>query len=496
MIQSSHSSGAQARALGHIILPLTFYPSHQGEQSASPVVSMISRNSDLSGTESSDPDIRMAYRSVVQHGSLDWLALTYGKWSPGLKLSAAGSQGLPELRQCISQSEQTVFFAFCRIPADRDSCFATITYIPEGTSGLRKARTSMASRTVQSWFRGRQANVTVSRLEDLTIDAILDAMPRPPPSRSPPSPPPQVHSPPPVAVRSSSESQYREKALPSAPGPVTRTASEPATYLTMRGPPNFGDPRTRAEEREARRRRAEAEERAQRREEAVQQARAKAQSAAEVKQAEEAERKRREQLERDLSRKAAARIAREEAERAEEERRAREREERLRRGAEKRAETARKLEEWKLEEAQRREEQARAEEELKRRAIERREAARVAAAKRRRESRMAGDSVLLSGWVTVQNSQSVAWRRRYFQLTDTVLRLYNREKDVGGIPSDVIVLKNTEPNVKEWYEGFEELRSLPYAFALVFSNGEPPVMLFSDSASEKDLLSGLLMTCP
>jgi len=472
------------------------------------MVSMTSRNSDLSGTESSDPDIRMAYRSVVQHGSLDWLALTYGKWSPGLKLSAAGSQGLSELRQCIAQSEQTVFFAFCRITVDGDSGFATITYIPEGTSGLRKgahlphchgsriltscetARTSMASRTVQSWFRGRQANVTISRLEDLTVDAILDAMPIPPPQ------PHHVHSPPPAVIRSSSEAQNREKALPSAPGPVTRTASEPATYLTMRGPPNFGDPRTRSEEREARQRRTEAEERATRREEAARQARIKAQRALEALEAEQAERERRERVERDLARKAAARIAREEAERAEEERRAREREERLRLGAERRAETTRKLEEWKLEEARRREEQVRAEEELRRRAIERREAARVAATKRRRESRLAGDSVLLSGWVTVQNSGSIAWRRRYFQLTDTMLRLYSREKDVGGVPSDVIVLKNTEPNVKEYYEGFEELESIPHGFALVFGNGEPPVMLFSDNAPEKDLLSGLLMTCP
>jgi hypothetical protein len=81
---------------------------------------------------------------------------------------------------------------------------------------------------------------------------------------------------------------------------------------------------------------------------------------------------------------------------------------------------------------------------------------------------------------------------------------------------DVIVLKSTGPSIKEWYEGFEELRSIPHAFALCFANGEPPIMLFSDTAPEKvpsllhiyisvstanfdlsqDLLSGLLMTCP
>lgn len=259
--------------------------------------------------------------------------------------------------------------------------------------------------------------MTISRLDDLTFSTILDAMPAPPTSFPP------VTS----ILRSHSDAQDREKALPSAPGPVARTASEPPTFLSQRGPPNFGDPRTRSQQRETARRAAEAEERAVKQEEAARQARIKAERAAEAQQAEEAERIRREQLEQDLAHKSAARAAREEAERAEEERRVREREERRRRSAEKRAEETRRVEEWKREEERRREEMVRAEEELKRRAIEGREAARVAAAKRRRESRMDADSVLLSGWVTVQNAESVAWRRRYFQLTDAVMRLYHRE---------------------------------------------------------------------
>ena len=58
-------------------------------------------------------------------------------------------------------------------------------------------------------------------------------------------------------------------------------------------------------------------------------------------------------------------------------------------------------------------------------------------------------------------------------------------QDIDSAPSDVIVLKSTGPTIKEWYEGFEELRSIPHAFALEFVNGEPPIMLFSDSAPEK-----------
>ena len=71
--------------------------------------------------------------------------------------------------------------------------------------------------------------------------------------------------------------------------------------------------------------------------------------------------------------------------------------------------------------------------------------------------------------------------------------VYERNpQDADSVPSDVIVLKSTGPTIKEWYEGFEELRSIPHAFALDFANGEPPIMLFSDSAPEKVCV---LMVC-
>ncbi|KAN0126066.1 hypothetical protein V8E53_015405 [Lactarius tabidus] len=460
------------------------------------MVSMTSRNPE---TESNDPDIRMAYQSVTLQGSLNWLILTYGKWSPALKLFAAGSHGLPELKQCIAQSEQSIFFAFMRILVDSISCFATITYIPEGTSGLRRARTSVAARTVQSWFKGPQATLTISHLDELTVNAIRDAMPVSPVR--------------PVTIaRTSSEAPYREKFLPHAPAtfnlpsyppapapapaPVTRTVSEPVTYLSMRGPPNFGDPAMRTELREAARRASEAEERAAVREEAARQARIKWLREEEARKAAEEEEERRAQLQRDLAHSAAVRMAREEEERAEEERRSHERAERRQKDAERRAEVARKLEEQRLAEVRRLEELATAEEELKRKAMERRNTARAVGVKRRRESRLAGESLLLSGWVTVQNSGSVAWRRRYFQLTDTLMRFYSKEKDITGAPLDVVLLKDAKPCVKEWYEGFEELRAIPHSFALILRNGESSMMFFSDSNTEKDLLSGLLMTCP
>jgi hypothetical protein len=193
--------------------PLTHYPPRKDESTIPPMVSMTFRHSE---TESTDPDIRMAYQSITLQGSLNWSAfaplsrsfllahfLKIGsfllmersvscrfqgperrrlssnqaclQWSPALKLIAAGSHGLPELKQCIAQSEQSIFFAFLRVFVDGVSCFTTITYIPEGTSGLRRgahsllfgnrvilnifcrhaARTSVTGRTVQSWFKVR-----------------------------------------------------------------------------------------------------------------------------------------------------------------------------------------------------------------------------------------------------------------------------------------------------------------------------------------------------
>ncbi|KAH9045999.1 hypothetical protein EDB84DRAFT_748482 [Lactarius hengduanensis] len=166
-------------------------------------------------------------------------------------------------------SEQSIFFAFLRVFVDSVTCFATITYIPEGTYGLRKARTSVARPTVQSWFnttsarhnvyaialssahaQGPQATLTISHLEDLTASAIRKAMPFTP------------VRPAGMARTSSKARANREKTVPRAPGPVTRTASEPATYISMRGSPNFGDPNTCSELREAARRTSEAEDHA------------------------------------------------------------------------------------------------------------------------------------------------------------------------------------------------------------------------------------------
>ena len=219
----------------------------------------------------------------------------------------------------------------------------------------------------------------------------------------------------------------REKAFPSAPEPIIHMASEPPIYLSLCRPPDFGDAHVRSMQREAACLAAKAEECVVQEEEAVQQSRIKKQHAVEVRQEEEEELARRAQLECDLVRKAFARAAREQAEWKEEEQCVCKREERRQQSAERKAEEMRRVEEWMCEEERKCEEFARTKHELKKNMNECWEAACVAAVKRRRESRLDGDGVLLSGWVTVQNSESVAWQRRYFQLSDALFKFYHQQ---------------------------------------------------------------------
>ena len=61
----------------------------------------------------------------------------------------------------------------------------------------------------------------------------------------------------------------------------------------------------------------------------------------------------------------------------------------------------------------------------------------------------------------------------------------NSRQDVIGGPVDVVPLKGAKPCVKEWYEGFEELRAIPHSFALALGNSESTMMFFSDTSDEK-----------
>ena len=53
----------------------------------------------------------------------------------------------------------------------------------------------------------------------------------------------------------------------------------------------------------------------------------------------------------------------------------------------------------------------------------------AATASKLREHRLREwNGVVLRGWVTIQNANSLVWRRRYFELTETSMKLYKNDK--------------------------------------------------------------------
>jgi len=76
-------------------------------------------------------------RSALQNSLHSCSRSCVYQWAGGLKLFAAGSQGVPELKKHIT--DDNIYFAFCRELAAGTYYFVTIAYIPEGVSGLRRS---------------------------------------------------------------------------------------------------------------------------------------------------------------------------------------------------------------------------------------------------------------------------------------------------------------------------------------------------------------------
>ncbi|KAI0047250.1 hypothetical protein FA95DRAFT_1559316 [Auriscalpium vulgare] len=469
-------------------------------------------------SESSDADIRMSYQSIIQEGSLNWLLLSYGKvrfpalsvlrspletrrqWSAGLKLVAAGSQGLNELKEHVTSDE--VHFAFVREHVDGENFLVIVAYIPDKISGLRRARALVTSRTVQSWFKAHQGILTISHMDRLNPSSVMAAVRSPStggrdsrsPSRTPPPAP--VHSaaptsPSPLVSRAFSSPPNTEKALPHAPYPsvdlVRRVQSD--------SPPvsRFLPPEERARRRQSMQRRAVIEEREAMRAEADRQAHIKAQKAEILRRSEEEDARRRASLEEELQRRNLTRAQREAEEREAEAERVRQKEEKRRHDAERRQAEQRRIEEWRAEEEHRVEELARQEALFQELAAERLKDASAEAVREKKEKVRAGTQVLMSGWVTMQAAPSLVWKRRYFQLTSTSMKLYKSEKDMSH-PLEDLNLRNALSAVNEWYEGFEDLRAIPHSFGIVFRDGKESLSMYTDSDHEKYALMGFLLT--
>ncbi|TDL23755.1 hypothetical protein BD410DRAFT_820696 [Rickenella mellea] len=227
-------------------------------------------------------------------------------------------------------------------------------------------------------------------------------------------------------------------------------------------------------------------------EEAERQARLKREKQETLRQAELEEERRRIAVEEE-KRYVAAERARKEAEReAEEERLEQEAEAKRQADKARRLQEARRLEELRKEEERRKEEAAKIKEEERKRA----EAEKSVKMKEIQSKFVKGSKganpVLLSGYVTVQTSASIAWKRRFFELHTSALILYKDSKERTQPVDTMDLTRGRVRAIREPGEGFEELEAIPFAFAVEFKDAGS-WSLYSDSAEEKVWLQSTVL---
>lgn len=145
----------------------------------------------------------------------------------------------------------------------------------------------------------------------------------------------------------------------------------------------------------------------------------------------EEERARKAEVEKEIHRVREERRRREIMEREEEERKQHEFEERKRLNRDRRMEEHRRLEQWREDQARKAEAAARQAEEVKRREeMDRKKRIQEAAAKLK-EVKQESE---LSGWLTMLNEESLAWKRRYYKFVGSTIFLY-RDKKVSVVGS-------------------------------------------------------------
>ncbi|KAJ7115807.1 hypothetical protein C8R44DRAFT_793337 [Mycena epipterygia] len=368
--------------------------------------------------------------------------------------------------------------------------------------------------------RKKKPEVELGAIEPFNIHQEEDAPPPPPPKdkarrsfsyqyeprpkpAGPKALPPPRPIPQPITTRHRSNSDYtvvsqssssdddvvvvRPDPPPRSPAIKKRSATMPSKWTT-----EPVDPVERARRRMALQRQREIEEEQALLEEAQRQARIKLQKQALLRQQEEEEEERRVALEQELRRAAAQRRQRELFEQEEEERKKEQLERKKRADRERRMEEHRRLELWRKQQAEQAEETTwRAEQARKREEAERKKKIQLAGAKVK-DART--DTELVAGWVTMQTSDSLVWRRRYFKFVgSTTVFFYRSLKDMDSNQVlDQIDLRGQIRGLREWNEGYEDLKAIPFSFAVEFNGTREPWSMFSDSEEEKYKLLGLL----
>ncbi|PBK80445.1 hypothetical protein ARMGADRAFT_1056186 [Armillaria gallica] len=250
----------------------------------------------------------------------------------------------------------------------------------------------------------------------------------------------------------------------------------------------IADPAERARRRQVARRQRELEEAEVARQEEERQAEIQRMKEEQRRVEEQEERERRERIERDMRMSTLARRRKKEAEERAEEEKKRELAEKRIREREKRFEEHRRLEQWRTEQARIKEEELRREEaERNMERAERNKRIEQMAARVKRDK----SETMLAGWATVQINDSLVWRRRYYKFIGDTMFFYRSPKDMNLVV-DQIQLRGKLNGLKEWSDGYEELKAIPNSFAIEFKDDRGPCAMFCDTEEEKDKLLGVL----
>ncbi|KAG8831393.1 hypothetical protein FRC17_003219, partial [Serendipita sp. 399] len=484
----------------------------------------------------SDSNIQTAYASVVRGEALSWLILTYGQTRDTLSLLSTGTGGIEELQRTLAEDD--AYFAFAPraangLPPIRSSQATVLeSSTPRAQSPASVGNSRNNSRLpVYSVTRSSDNAPTPSKTPLLskkvpTQDKRDAPLPPPPPAGEDSEEYEIVNAPiitanaiaarlrGPSMAMSDIQSQYSVDThpVPDLPQSYAASSYRASSEIDFTG---GGTPTskplflTEAQEQAALSRAKWAEEEAglirsrrgrtksdiqrERELEEIEMARAAAEAAARrkyekeqqlLKEAEEEERKKAEFAEAQR-RRAAERLRREQQRREEEEREQRAAEERKRVAHERRLEEARRAETRRLEELRRQEEKDRKEKEKKETQAAEREA-RMKEIQRRFDNLRLTAGVLLTGYVSIQPGTSIVWRRRYFQLQSDYMLFFKNAEETHKIV-DSFELQGYVTGVKEWNQGYDDLRAIPHSFAVEFID-QPSWLFFADSEEDKDIL--------
>ncbi|KAJ7050473.1 hypothetical protein C8F01DRAFT_1178512, partial [Mycena amicta] len=317
------------------------------------------------------------------------------------------------------------------------------------------------------------------------------AVSRPTPSRPLPQPiatRPRSNSDYTVVSRSSSSSDEVIVARPEISAPRSPAIKKRSTTLPTKWHNEIMTAEERARRRMELQRQREIEEEAALEEEAERQRLIKQQKEALLKELDEEEAQRRVSLEKELKFVAAKRRQREQLDRLEDERKQRELEEKKRIDRERRLAEHRRLEQWRKQQAVHAEEESRLAELSRRKETEdhKKKIQQVAA-----KLKNAKDPDLFSGFVTMQNGDSLVWRRRYYKFVGSTVFFYRSPKDLTQVLEQVD-LRGQIRALREWYEGFEDLKAIPFSFAVEFKGERELWSMFTDSEEAKYKFLGLL----